>query len=69
MGKRGKKVSKKKGKRKVKNAVTSKKWEKYEVSPEGLKRKKYCPRCGPGIFLAEHKNRWTCGACKYSEIK
>lgn len=67
MGK--KKVSKKKGKKKVKNRKTSEKWTKYELAGEGLKRAKYCPRCGPGVFLAGHDNRWTCGKCKYSEMK
>ena len=22
-----------------------------------------CPRCGPGVFMAKHSNRTTCGRC------
>ena len=29
---------------------------------------RFCPRCGPGVLLAQHKNRVTCGKCGYSEI-
>ena len=28
-----------------------------------------CPKCGPGIFLAEHKDRRSCGKCGYAEAK
>jgi small subunit ribosomal protein S27Ae len=42
----------------------------YEVSGESLKRKnKSCPKCGPGIFMAAHKDRYTCGKCGYMEKK
>ncbi len=34
---------------------------------EGKFSGKFCPRCGPGTKLAEHKNRVTCGKCGYSE--
>ncbi|MDD1745947.1 MAG: 30S ribosomal protein S27ae, partial [Candidatus Methanoperedens sp.] len=27
------------------------------------------PRCGPGVFLGEHKNRLSCGKCGYTEFK
>ncbi len=30
---------------------------------------KECPRCGPGVHLAEHKDRWSCGKCGYTEWK
>ncbi len=47
----------------------SSKWKLYEVSGDKLIRKnKYCPRCGPGVFLAKHSNRLTCGKCGYTEI-
>ena len=68
MGKK-RKESKKKEKKERKTKKPSRKWEKYEVSDGLLKRCKYCPRCGPGTFLAEHKDRVTCGACGYVEIK
>lgn len=31
--------------------------------------KKYCPRCGPGVIMAEHKDRSACGKCGYTEFK
>ncbi|MDD5503110.1 MAG: 30S ribosomal protein S27ae [Candidatus Thermoplasmatota archaeon] len=43
----------------------------YEVGKDGklIRKKKTCPKCGPGVFLAEHKNRLSCGKCGYAEIK
>ena len=44
--------------------------ELYVVENDKLVRKRrFCPRCGPGVFLAEHENRFTCGRCHYSETK
>jgi len=57
-------------KKKVKNKVPSKRYEKYKV--EGNKitsRALTCPKCGPGMFLAEHKDRQTCGKCSYTVFK
>ncbi len=34
-----------------------------------VRAKRNCPRCGPGVFLAEHENRVTCGKCGYTEFK
>jgi small subunit ribosomal protein S27Ae len=31
--------------------------------------KKYCPRCGPGVIMADHKDRAACGKCGYTEFK
>jgi small subunit ribosomal protein S27Ae len=55
---------------------------KHKPGPSTLKSKKYvieegklkrigriCPKCGPGVFMAEHKNRASCGRCGYMEIK
>ncbi|AEH60358.1 Ribosomal protein S27a [Methanosalsum zhilinae DSM 4017] len=42
----------------------------YKVSGESIERlRQFCPRCGQGVFLAEHKNRLTCGKCGYTEFK
>lgn len=42
----------------------------YEVKGETLSRThKSCPKCGPGTFLADHKDRRSCGKCGYSESK
>lgn len=42
----------------------------YDVSTGVLKRKgKFCPKCGAGVFLAQHKDRQACGKCGYMEMK
>ena len=42
----------------------------YKVEGGKLDRsRKACPKCGPGIFLAEHKDRVACGNCGYTEFK
>ncbi len=43
----------------------------YVVGKEGKleKKKRNCPKCGPGVFLAEHANRNSCGKCGYTEFK
>ncbi len=44
--------------------------EYYEVKGEEIKQKnKTCPKCGPGTFMAEHKDRVSCGKCGYTEKK
>ena len=35
----------------------------------GKAKNKSCPKCGDGVFMAEHKDRRTCGRCKYMEKK
>ena len=43
----------------------------YEVEYKTgkIKRKsKFCPRC-QGVFLAQHKDRMSCGACGYTEVR
>jgi small subunit ribosomal protein S27Ae len=42
----------------------------YKIEGGTLQRKlKTCPRCGPGVFLAEHYDRFACGKCGYAEYK
>lgn len=42
----------------------------YKIEGNELKRtKKPCPKCGAGIFLAEHKDRFVCGKCSYTKWK
>jgi ubiquitin-small subunit ribosomal protein S27Ae len=42
----------------------------YQLSGESVKSKKpVCPKCGNGVFLAEHSNRMSCGKCGYTEFK
>ncbi|NPA76597.1 MAG: 30S ribosomal protein S27ae [Candidatus Diapherotrites archaeon] len=48
----------------------SHKYKKYKIEDGKLVRAgKTCPKCGPGVFLAEHKDRWHCGRCGYTEFK
>jgi len=42
----------------------------YEVKGDKVERKRQsCPKCGPGVFLAQHKDRVVCGKCGYTEFK
>lgn len=34
-----------------------------------IRLRRNCPKCGEGIFLAEHKDRLSCGNCGYTEFK
>jgi len=58
----------KKGKKPHKNKKTSKKYSKYSISGETLTKKRFCPRCGPGVFLSDSQKRVYCGKCHYSEF-
>jgi small subunit ribosomal protein S27Ae len=45
-------------------------WKLYKVEETTLTRlKKECPRCGRGYFMAEHKDRMSCGNCGYTTFK
>ena len=59
-----------KGKRTARKKRTSPKiWKLYDISENGVnKLRKDCPRCGSGVFLAEHSNRLACGGCGYAEF-
>jgi len=53
-----------------KEKKVQKKYNAYVVEGDTVKRKnRTCPKCGPGIFLAEHKDRYSCGNCGYMEKK
>lgn len=43
---------------------TSKRQDNYD---NGKAKNKYCPKCGPGVMLAQHKDRVYCGRCHYME--
>ncbi|MEM2918014.1 MAG: 30S ribosomal protein S27ae [Candidatus Altiarchaeota archaeon] len=58
-----------KGETEKKKRNPTKKWKKYEISGDKIKRKdKFCPKCGVGVFLARHKDRISCGKCGYTEF-
>ena len=56
------------GKKAHKNKPTSKKYSKYKIEGDKIIRAKACPRCGPGVFLMEAKNRIYCGKCHFTEF-
>ena len=57
------KKAKRKGAKKLKAAF-------YAVKGGKIERKlKSCQKCGAGVFMAEHNNRLSCGACGYTEWK
>ena len=57
-------MSKKKPGKKHPNSL----YKLYAKSGDKLQHKgKECPKCGNGIFLAQHKDRKHCGKCGYME--
>jgi len=34
-----------------------------------VRQRRDCPKCGPGTFMAQHKDRVSCGKCGYTEFK
>ena len=41
----------------------------YKVEGEKFERlRAHCPKCGPGVFLAKHADRVSCGRCGYTEF-
>ncbi len=53
-----------KGKKPHKNKPTSQKYKHYGAG----KKPKHCIKCGPGVLLAQHKDRMSCGKCGYTEF-
>ncbi|MEW5760218.1 MAG: 30S ribosomal protein S27ae [Candidatus Thermoplasmatota archaeon] len=44
--------------------------ENYKVEGSKVVRiGEWCPKCGAGVFLAQHKDRKSCGKCGYTEFK
>lgn len=42
----------------------------YKIDGGKITRtKSSCPKCGEGVFLADHKDRQHCGKCGYSRWK
>ena len=65
MGKKKKRAKEKKGKKAPRKTKSSEKWKSYEA---GKRKGKFCIKCGPGVFMGKHKNRYTCGKCGYTEF-
>ena len=59
-----------KKKEEAKKKGTVPKRDAYELSGGKVTRKKpACPKCGPGVFMASHADRTSCGKCGYTEFK
>ena len=42
----------------------------YKVEGDKVSRlRPACERCGPGYFMADHGNRYTCGHCGFTKYK
>jgi small subunit ribosomal protein S27Ae len=42
----------------------------YKIEGEKVSRlRPTCERCGPGYFMADHKDRYTCGHCGFTRYK
>jgi len=45
-------------------------WTYYKIEGEKLVRLlPFCERCGPGVFMADHGDRWQCGKCGLTKFK
>ncbi|MBR9689309.1 MAG: 30S ribosomal protein S27ae [Candidatus Altiarchaeota archaeon] len=48
---------------------TVKKSDYFKIEGDKITReRKSCPKCGSGVFLANHGNRLHCGRCRYTEF-
>ena len=42
----------------------------YKIEGEKIMRlRPTCERCGPGYFMANHQDRYTCGCCGFTRYK
>jgi small subunit ribosomal protein S27Ae len=42
----------------------------YKIEGDKVARlRPACERCGPGYFMADHGNRYTCGHCGFTRYK
>ena len=42
----------------------------YKIEGETVTRlRPFCERCGPGYFMADHGNRFSCGHCGFTRYK
>jgi len=56
------------GKKPKPKSHPNKVYENYEGKDQLKRKKKFCPKCGPGTMLAQHKERQHCGKCGYTEF-
>jgi small subunit ribosomal protein S27Ae len=56
--------------REKREKVVSRKYTHYEIKDNKIVRKlSFCPRCGDGVFMGEHSDRYACGSCGYTTWK
>jgi len=42
----------------------------YKIESDQISRlRPVCERCGPGYFMADHGDRYTCGHCGFTRYK
>ena len=42
----------------------------YKIEGDKVTRlRPTCERCGPGYFMAKHKDRYTCGHCGFTRYR
>lgn len=59
-----------KPKREKKKRISKKIFTLYKLEPGKVVRlRPVCERCGPGYFMANHGNRYTCGHCGFTRYK
>jgi len=59
-----------KGKREKKHKEEKGVHAMYKVEGEKVTRARpTCERCGPGYFMADHHDRYTCGHCGFTRYK
>lgn len=57
------------GKKKRTKRPVSKKSKAFQVTDNKITRlRKICPKCGAGVYLAQHENREACGKCGYTQF-
>lgn len=44
------------------------KWSLYDTKNDLKRGRKSCPKCGAGVFMAQHQDRLSCGKCGYTEF-
>ena len=53
---------------KKKEKKASKPMQVWTLYDKGTRKNKTCPKCGPGVFLAAHKDREVCGKCGFTQF-
>ncbi len=52
----------------AKPSAPAKQASKKSSGPKPYVALRACPKCGPGVHLANHQGRMSCGKCGYTEF-